>query len=94
MSEADIELGDVPLLSRSGQISIKIKYQNKDYEVNLSAQEVVSELIDRFKQLLPPLDTYNKNIRLIYSGKLLSPPRLFIFLLTHSFVHILIVFIS
>ena len=75
MLEADIELGDVPLLYRAGQICVKIKYQNKDYEVNLSPQEVVSELIDKFKQLLPPVDTHNKNIRLIYSGKLLSPAR-------------------
>lgn len=75
MADADIELGSIPLLSHSEQLSVKIKYQNKDYEVNVSAKDAVSDLIIKFKQLLPPQDTQNKNVRLIYSGKLLAPPR-------------------
>ncbi len=75
MADADIELGNIPLLSHSEQLSVKIKYQNKDYEVNVSAKDAVSDLIIKFKQLLPPQDTQNKNVRLIYSGKLLAPPR-------------------
>ena len=75
MSDADIEAGN-PLLSHSRkEIFIKVKHQNKDYEVSASPHEAVSDLIIKFRQLLPPFDTLNKNIRLIYSGKLLSPPR-------------------
>ena len=41
MSDADIELGNVPLLSQSEQLAVKIKYQNKDYEVNVAAMDAV-----------------------------------------------------
>ena len=88
MSDADIELGNIPLLSHSEQLSVKIKYQNKDYEVNVSAKDAVSDLIIKFKQLLPPQDTQNKNVRLIYSGKLLAPPR-YTYSLAYSLAYLL-----